>query len=384
MKSRDFLVGLTFFGLLAMLGASTIFLADFSFGPKHELAVPFTDVGGLSQGAEVRIDGLLSGRVRGLVRRPGEKGIFVTLSFDREPALPDNATFAITSASALGGRVVEIWTNRASGTGLLAEDGRTWRGPGPNAMDALSNLVRDNEKQIQRTIANIEAFTADLNPADRDRETLVMAVREAVENLKGISAGLKGGKGLLGRLLTEEALADNVESAVANIEKVSGELANGQGVFAKLVSDRELAQKVDSVITNIEELTAGVKQGEGLVGMLLTDREMKGTLHRTLLSLESVSRKLDRGDSLLAGILGDDTVAQVLVDAFAKLDSAATRIDTATASLSQKNSIIGMLLTDSEAAKEVRNSIKSLSDFIETTRENAPITTFAGILLSPF
>ena len=56
----------------------------------------------------------------------------------------------------------------------------------------------------------------------------------------------------------------------------------------------------------------------------------------------------------------------------------------ATANLDQKNNIIGMLLTDSEAAKEVRNSIRSLSDFIETTRENAPITTFAGILLSPF
>ena len=30
MKTRDFLVGLTFFGLLAVLAAFTIFLADFS------------------------------------------------------------------------------------------------------------------------------------------------------------------------------------------------------------------------------------------------------------------------------------------------------------------------------------------------------------------
>jgi len=383
MKTRDFLVGLTFFGLLFVLGAFTILLADFTFGPSFRVEVPFTDVGGLTEGAEVRIDGLMVGRVRGMGRRPGESGVFVTLSFEEDPNLPDGATYAITSASALGGRVVEIWTDSDNGTGRQAADGRTWRGPGPNAMDAITKLVRDNEVEIGEIIADLRRLSGEL--ADpRDGQTLADKIRNTVTNLEVLTAGLKDGQGLLGRLLTDEELSASAAGAVKNFEKVSGDFAEGNGLLRKLATDGELAEKVERVITNVDVLTEGVKKGDGVVGMLLTDPVLKGDVRSAVIALKSVSQKLDRGDNILAGILGDETVAKVLIDAFVKLDSAATRIEMATANLDQKNNIIGMLLTDSDAAKEVRNSIRSLSDFIETTRENAPITTFAGILLSPF
>jgi len=384
MKTRDFLVGLTFFGLLAVLAAFTIFLADFSFGQEFRLSIPFTDVGGLTEGAEVRVDGLMVGRVRGIERRPGEKGIFVVLAFEEDPKLPDDATYAITSASALGGRVVEIFSDSQNGIGKRAPDGETWRGPGPNAMDAITKLVRDNEDKIQKAIGNIEAITAGLAETGDDGRTLAQKIRDTVDNLDAISKRLKDGEGLIGRLTKEDdgGLEEDLALAVASIRKFSVALADEEGPLFRLATNQELAGDVTQVVADIKDLTRRVKEGQGVVGMLFADEKVRGKVVDAITALNSVATKLDSGENVLAGIFGAD--AKVLTQALVSLNSAARRIEMATANLDQKNNIIGMLLTDSEAAKEVRNSIRSLSDFIETTRENAPITTFAGILLSPF
>ena len=160
MRTRDFLVGVTFFGLLTLLGVFTIFLADFRLGAGHEMVVPFTDVGGLAEGAEVRIDGLTSGRVRGMERGPKGDRVMVTLSFDREPVLADDATFEISSASPLGGRVVEIWSNPSTRKRSPSNDSSRDSWLPDNSLPIISLTISSRS-------ASFEASVAILSPSRR-------------------------------------------------------------------------------------------------------------------------------------------------------------------------------------------------------------------------
>ena len=107
-KSRDFVTGLLFFGVLGLLGVFTILLSGFRFGPQPKLTVAFMDVSGLETGHEVRVDGFRSGKVWEIDIRPEEGVILVTSVFNEKPAIYEGAEFWVTAASPLGGRVLEI------------------------------------------------------------------------------------------------------------------------------------------------------------------------------------------------------------------------------------------------------------------------------------
>ena len=70
--------------------------------------------------------------------------------------------------------------------------------------------------------------------------------------------------------------------------------------------------------------------------------------------------------------------------ALAKVDSAAANIEKASGSLLRDDNVVGALLTDKELAKQLKRSMKALNDFLESQREDAPLTSFAGVLLTPF
>ena len=106
--SRDFVTGIVFFGLLITLGIFTILLSDLRFGTVPTTTVSFVDIDGLEEGNDVRIDGFRGGKVGKIERLTKENRILVTIEFNEEPTLSDDATFQVVSASALGGRVLLV------------------------------------------------------------------------------------------------------------------------------------------------------------------------------------------------------------------------------------------------------------------------------------
>ena len=123
--SRDFVTGIVFFGLLITLGIFTILLSDLRFGTVPTTTVSFVDVDGLEEGNDVRIDGFRGGKVGKIERLTKENRILVTIEFNEEPTLSDDATFQVASASALGGRVLLV-TSGTSATPL--DKSKTHRG----------------------------------------------------------------------------------------------------------------------------------------------------------------------------------------------------------------------------------------------------------------
>ncbi|MEN8151257.1 MAG: MlaD family protein [Planctomycetota bacterium] len=366
MRTRDFLVGLTFFGLLTILAVSTIFFADFSFSARHERIVHFENAGGLFEGAEVRIDGLVSGRVRGLGRVPGQRLIRVTLSFDEEPVLNEGLVVSIASPSPLGGRMIEIMSGDPKGEPWKEESLGVWPGP---------------QGSIDGAVASIEEFVSQLKEKGADGRTLVDVVRDTVEE---IEAKVGDEEGIVHALFSDPELKAKVQSTVASVEDITGKLAAAQNGLGWLLGDPKAAANVVAALGNIEKATADLARAKNGLSWLLGSDKAADKAVTALGNIETATSKLAEADSGLGWLLGDEDSAAEVVAALKSLRGAADDIKVAAYNLTRGEGILQMLLTDVSAKKEVRNSIKALSDFIETTRENAPITTFAGIILSPF
>jgi hypothetical protein len=378
-RSRDFLVGLTFFGLLAVLGTLTVFLGDFRGGDAPSVTVAFDDVGGLSVSARVRVDGLDSGRVSLVERRAGESRIHVTLSFENEPPLHADATFAIASASPLGGRVVLIRSGDPARGEFAVDEARTWPGPAPNVLDAAGRVVEETRAQVSGVLADIRLFTRDLNQPDPETGlTLAQTVRQTMSELRN-SLGAKSG--LLYALMADEELRDRFVATLGRAESIATKLDQGDSVLWAMLGDEEVRDDFRNTLSRMSAIATRLDTERGTFHKLVTDPGLFDDLR----TAAAFARRVLSEESGFGAFLADQKFwDEKLRPVAEKLSIAADNLARATESFANEKTLIGMLLVDESAGAEVRNAIASLSDFIETTRENAPITTFAGILLSPF
>jgi len=89
-------------------------------------------------------------------------------------------------------------------------------------------------------------------------------------------------------------------------------------------------------------------------------------------------------DSGIGRILVRDEPWIKLESAIASVQAAAKNVESATGRLERDDNIVGLLLTDKEMATQLKRAMKALNDFLESQREDAPLTSFAGVLLTPF
>jgi ABC-type transporter Mla subunit MlaD len=371
-RSRDFLTGLVFFGLLAALGVVTIFLADFSLKPAHLRTISFRDVGGLEEGGDVRVNGVRSGKIRSITARPEQDDILVTVRFYDDPKLNRNATFRIATASALGGQFLAV--DRGETTAgplpeeaeLRGETGLDMLGAATKALARAEDILAENQDRIRSLVENLEEFAKALNQSGtrslaRLEETLGSASRVAarldetdvagrigtvLQRIESIAAKIDEGDGLLPALLTDSGMKDDLAQTLSSLKTVAGNLEQGKGTIGALLSDATLHDRFLDVVANLEAITST----ESGLGRLLTSDEPWRRVERTLESVESAAR----------------------------------RVETASAGIVDRDTPLGFFLNDRETVQKLRRAVDSLNRFFETQNENAPLTTFASLLLRPF
>lgn len=358
-KSRDFLTGVVFFVLLGILGFFTIVLADVKFGDLPTRTVRFTAIEGLEEGQAVLIDGVRCGRVSEVVRPAGQREIDVVLEFDKEPVLFEGATFTIKSASMLGGRVLAV-ENPPGATAPLSADQLTGTVAGDPLAQAGKLLSDENIAKVQDILAHLDARIMEL-------EEFTVALKEKgptlMENLSNRAEEI--GEFTVALRDRGPVLLDNLNARAEEIQEFTTALGEqGPALLAKLNARAD----------EIEGFTKSLSS-EGPA--ILADTKSM------VAELRSMTTKISSGQGVGRVLLRDDPWIK-FESAIAKVEEAADNVAIATGSLRRKDNIVGLLLTDPEMAMQLKRAMKSLNDFLETQREDAPLTSFAGLLLTPF
>jgi phospholipid/cholesterol/gamma-HCH transport system substrate-binding protein len=357
-------VGIFFAIALCLLGYFTMIInPDSTFEDRYDLKVSFTeDSGNLKEGAQVRIKGVVVGRVSKVKISDDYKVVIVTTSLTQKPIVYKNYSATVQSSSLLGGEHLKIDIGSPD-AGKLEQDA-ILKGKAPR------NLMGDAAEIVHEIRVKLEE--------DMLMERLAVILKnleKSSQNMTAMFDHISQGKGTLGKLIYDEGVLKKVEESLAPFKDAGLSIEKaGNRVSAA-------ADELKVFSTKVTALVDDAQKGKGLLGKILSDETAWDNFNDTIANLKTFSQKLNAGDSTLGKFLSDKGQIYKEFKGFVEtLSTISTKINSGEGTLSQ-------LINDGSAYKDLKailqegkKAIGEVQHAIQDFREQAPIATFGGII----
>ena len=291
---------------------------------QYELKTKFPDVKGLKSGAVVRVAGVEVGKVDDVRLSGSEVEVVLKVNEENQQRITTESRASIGSLSLLGEPVIDV---SPSTQGTPLKDG-------------------------------------DFLPAGRAPGQLADVAEGATQTLAqvtGILQDIRGGKGTVGKLFTDDQVYREVNALIASAGVVAGELSRGRGTLGMLIRDNAAYTRFNAALGDLQETTRRINAGEGSLGRLLKDEAFAKSLTSASANFDQVSARLNRNDNTMGRLLTEREL-------YDKFNSLTARIDTLTASLQKGEGSAGALLKDKQlyenmnaAASELRQLIGNIN-----------------------
>jgi phospholipid/cholesterol/gamma-HCH transport system substrate-binding protein len=278
---------------LALFLASVFFIGSENniFSRTFTVAAVFKNVEGLTAGDNVWLSGVKIGTVTDVkISSQGKVVVNLSLKENQNKFIQSDATASIGSDGFIGNKIVVI---RPGTSGQAVSPDDTINTSSPADTQELINIAKDVGE-------NTRSITSDL---------------------KTIAQRVNDGKGLVGELLNEGAIAQEIRDVIFNLRTTGSntakasaelhtllyELRNGDGLLPTLVSDTSYANTFKNAIAsiervsvnagtvsdNLEALASKMNNQNNAVGVLLADTVVADQLKNTIQNAEQASYKLD-------------------------------------------------------------------------------------------
>jgi phospholipid/cholesterol/gamma-HCH transport system substrate-binding protein len=350
-------------GLFVLLALATFLAGVYALGARarlfearYTIHADFTEVGGLVEGATVRLAGVQIGRVSAvnLPPQPGGK-VRVDLTIGRRfsDRIRKNSVARIETQGLLGDRIVEITVGDASappvapGEVLASRDpadfGRVIAAGAETAKNvaALADALRETADQINKS-KMIEDAASTVNKLGRvvdqvergrgwahtllyEEPIALRRVNELIATTQTLVERVEKGQGAAGVLVSPESTA-SAKRFVAAMDRISAMVEQPdreQGLLPGLLFDPKYKAVLDDlrvVSHNLRVISDRVAGGKGTLGSLVADSEDDGTLSLTMqdlrtavANLKSISEKINEGEGTVGLLIADPTIYERLV-----------------------------------------------------------------------
>lgn len=294
-RSRLIAIGVFVIGGLLLFAVALFEIGDrrLLFAREFTVDAAFTEITGLQPGAPVRVGGMAAGEVVSIGIPASPSGRFVVRMRVREALqglVRTDSVASIQTDGFVGNRFVRI--SAGSETAEVLADGGTIPGREPfdfndvlqrasNAVDEISATVRDLREGVEQVLTTIDETARNANHVFAtiapDIETITGSSARLAEDASRIAAGIREGRGTLGRLVND----DEIYRRVSNIARET------EGVVS---AAREAVQDVRAVIGEARDSIAssgpmGTMTGE-LRGTITSARETMANLADTTAALK--------------------------------------------------------------------------------------------------
>ena len=272
-------VGAFFLIALVLAGILIWKIEDLNLGraPGRGISVQFDDVAGLKEKSDVRMAGVLVGKVA-KIRLVGGKAV-VDLELTRDVALREGASASIQSLGMLGDKYVELIPGPVAAAAL--PEGATLKGEAPVSFDQITKLARDIEVDIRDITSNL-------------KESLGGALGE--ERLTGIVDNVLILSQELRKIL--ESNRANIDATTANFKEFSTQMttlvdridklvaSNSGNVTDSISNAKQLTAKLQTTVDNMNAITGRIAEGQGTVGQLVQSDETSKNLNEALVAVK--------------------------------------------------------------------------------------------------
>lgn len=131
---------------------------------------------------------------------------------------------------------------------------------------------------------------------------LTGGANQALAKINDLLDKLNNGKGVAGRLVSDEKMGTELAATVSSLKNTSAELSTlsqkaskGNGLLPKLINDGELAKNTEQTVSRLnqaaektEALLAKLESDQGTFGQLHSNPALYNNLNETLTSLDSL------------------------------------------------------------------------------------------------
>ena len=344
------LVALTaFLGMIYALGAKSRL-----FEAKYTIHAEFSEVGGLAEGATVRLAGVQIGRVSGveLPSQPGGK-VRVDLSIARQftDRVRKDSVARIETQGLLGDKIIEISVGTAAAAPVKPGDVIASTDPAD-----LGQVV----SQGAQTVKDVAALAASLRETAEglkqsrvieDAGAAVASARKVTDQIARIVNEVEHGKGWANVLIYQEPVALRQLNAIAvSTQKLLDRVERGEGAAGVLTSAQSTAA-ARRLVGAMDRLARAVEQPEegGLLPGLLLDPQYKSVLEDLKVvarNFRDVSDRLAGGKGTLGALVKDEAGEPGIRQASQDLQAAMANLREITAKINEGEGTVGALIAD--------------------------------------
>jgi len=329
------LIGLVvFLAIIYLLGAQARY-----FERKYDLIAEFTEVGGLIEGATVRLAGVQIGRVTKveLPSQPGGK-VRVTLTLARRFAdrVRRNSEARIVTQGLLGDKLIEITIGSADAAPLKSGDTIATRDPfemqemfsaGAETLAQVNQLA----VTLRKTVDRVDRMTGEI---ETGKGWLHVLIYEEPESLRRLNALMTSTQQILARAESDESAVGvllsrdsgkSVRSLLAAMDALGRAAQKPEadgGLLPTLLYDpqyKDIARDLQVLTRNFRDVSDRLARGQGMLGGMLKDDPDAGLgqtaadFRVAMANLRVVTDRLKAGEGTVGALLSDPTVYENLV-----------------------------------------------------------------------
>jgi len=342
---------LTFLGLIYALGARARL-----FESRYTVHAEFTEVGGLLEGATVRLAGVQIGRVTA-VTLPGQPGgkvrVDLTIARRFSDRIRKNSVARIETQGLLGDKIVEITLGDTTAPPLAPGEMLVSRDPAD--FSRIISAGAETAKNVAELAISLRETADKVN-----QSKIIESAAATVNKLGNVVDQVEHGRGWAHALLYEEPIAlRRVNDLIASTQVLIDRVEKGQGAIGVLVSPegtasakrfvaamdrvgamvehpereqglvpglffdpkyRPILDDLKAVAHNLREVSDRVAGGRGTLGSLVADSgdqtELQLTLHdlrAAVANFRAISEKINTGEGTVGALIVDPTVYERLV-----------------------------------------------------------------------
>jgi phospholipid/cholesterol/gamma-HCH transport system substrate-binding protein len=339
-----------FLAIIYLLGARARY-----FERKYELVAEFTEVGGLIEGATVRLAGVQIGRVTDVTLSPkaGTK-VKVTMTVARRfhDRIRRDSEARIATQGLLGDKIVEITSGSPDAPPLAPGEPLTSReafemgrmlAEGAGTLAAVNELVAtlraavdrlDKSGAVEDLGAAARSARRITNEVEKGRGWLHVLIYEEPEALRRLNeilvstqtllARAESGDSAVGVLLSKDSAKSGraLLAALDALGRAAERPGPNDGLLPALLFDpeyRPVARDLQTLARNFREVSEKLARGEGVLGGLIQggSEESMGQagadVRAALANLRAVSEKLNSGEGTLGKLVVDPTLYESMV-----------------------------------------------------------------------
>ena len=285
---------------------------------RYSLKTRFTNVAGLASGSPVRIAGVEVGTVTSVQLVAEQVEVVFQVNKANRPLITTNSVARLGSVSLLGQSAVDI-TPAASGT-PIPDWGYVPQGRAAAAMSDITDSASQGITELTAMIHDIRGGRGTVGKLVTN-EDLYVELNKFVASATALTNGLKQGRGTMGKLLNDPAAANALEASLKNIETVTKQLSAGEGSLGKLLKDDAFSKSLMSATSNLDGLVAKISSGEGTAGKLINDPALFNRLNSVTERLDTLVTKLNDGEGTAGQLLKDKQLYENMNSAVGDLRS---------------------------------------------------------------